>query len=326
MKLSVIVATRNRAHAIRPCLDAIAAAFTEAAPIAAEIIVVDNGSNDNTTETVRSWSAAATVPVRMLEEPRIGLARAQNLALQSARGELLVFTDDDCRLHPQYVNDLLRHDAKDDVPVLRGGRIELGDSSDLPLTINTYPELVRWMRSMNSARHKRICGFLNGCNMTMRRALLERIGRFDEAFGPGSYIGSGADSDLMFRAYLAGATLEYVPDMIVFHHHGRKSAESGYQLMRRYTIANGALFVRYLFRHPDLCRVFYGDMRNAARGILGAKTAQTPVTAFSNKDLLAYAALGALKYILIHPMRYVDKSRCALRNTFSPEWSTVSRH
>ena len=114
--------------------------------------------------------------------------------------------------------------------------------------------------------------------MAMRRALLERIGPMDEAFGPGSYIGSGADSDLMFRAYLAGATLEYVPDMIVFHYHGRKSPESGRQLMRRYTIGNGALFARYLFRHPDLCRVFYGDLRDAARGIINGKNTQTPMT------------------------------------------------
>ena len=78
---------------------------------------------------------------------------------------------------------------------------------------------------------------------------------FDEAFGPGSYIGSGEDSDLMFRAYLAGATLEYVPDMTVFHYHGRKTPEAGRKLMRRYTMANGAMLARYQFTHPDLCRV-----------------------------------------------------------------------
>jgi GT2 family glycosyltransferase len=322
VKLSVIVATRNRAHAVRPCLNSIATALATAAPLEAEIIAVDNGSSDNTKDVITSWAESASVVVRILEEPRAGLARAQNLALREARGDLLVFTDDDCQLHPQYFNDLLRHDSHDEGLVLRGGRIELGDTTDMPLTINTSPEHMRWSRGMKSARHNRICGCLNGCNMAMRRALLERIGPMDEAFGPGSYIGSGADSDLMFRAYLAGATLEYVPDMVVFHHHGRKSPESGRQLMRRYTIGNGALFVRYLFKHPDLCRVFYGDLRDAAHGIIAGKNTQTPVTPFSNKELLAYAALGALKYIVTRPKRYMEKSRDILRNAFSPEMTS----
>jgi len=49
----------------------------------------------------------------------------------------------------------------------------------------------------------------------MRCALVEKLGPFDERFGPGAIIGSGGDSDYLFRAYLAGFTLEYVPDMTV---------------------------------------------------------------------------------------------------------------
>ena len=48
MRLSVIVCTKNRARNITPCLDSIAAAFSLAAPLDAEIVIVDNGSTDNT--------------------------------------------------------------------------------------------------------------------------------------------------------------------------------------------------------------------------------------------------------------------------------------
>jgi len=54
-------------------------------------------------------------------------------------------------LSKDYVNDLLRHDAGDAEPVLRGGRIELGDPTDLPLTIRTTPDRIRWNRRENSA-------------------------------------------------------------------------------------------------------------------------------------------------------------------------------
>jgi glycosyltransferase involved in cell wall biosynthesis len=66
VKLSVIVATRNRAHAITGCLDSIAAAFAKAAPLDAEIVVVDNGSTDDTPEIIDAWARANNVPVQTL--------------------------------------------------------------------------------------------------------------------------------------------------------------------------------------------------------------------------------------------------------------------
>jgi hypothetical protein len=69
---------------------------------------------------------------------RVG-KRALNRALRAAEGDLLTFTDDDCRLHNEHINDLLRHHGADMGLVLRDGRIELGDPTDLPLSININP-------------------------------------------------------------------------------------------------------------------------------------------------------------------------------------------
>ena len=92
MKLSIIVCTRNRAHAIAGCLDSIAVSLSRAAPIEAEIVIVDNGSEDNTSAVVQQWAESCTFPVRLLHEPRKGLAKARNCGLRSAQGGLLVFT------------------------------------------------------------------------------------------------------------------------------------------------------------------------------------------------------------------------------------------
>jgi len=297
MKLSVIVATRNRAHAIVPCLNSIAAAFANAGPIDAEIVVVDNGSTDDTAAVVMAWANASGVPVKPLYEPRQGKARALNRALRVAQGEILAFTDDDCRLSENYVSDLLRHDAADTELVLRGGRIELGDPTDLPFTIDTNPNLMRWSRAANSARHENIAGKIVGCNMTARRALVERLGPFDENFGPGSVIGSGDDIDYVFRAYLAGAILEHVPDMTVFHYHGRKTAADGAALFRRYMIGNGGFNAKYIFKHPNLCRQTYWDLKPLLKEIVTGKNTFLPEIGFSHKDKLLCVIRGALRYM-----------------------------
>src|SRR5271170_355765 len=297
MKLSVIVGTRNRAHAITGCLASIAAAFATATPLDAEIIVVDNGSKDRTSTVVEQWASGSSFPVRLLSEPKPGLSRAQNLALRAAEGEILAFTDDDCRLSKDYVNDLLRHDAADTELVLRGGRIELGDPTDLPLTIKTTPDRIRWSRRMNSARHQPISGQIHGCNMTMRRALVEKLGPFDERFGPGAIIPSGSDTDYLFRAYLADFTLEYVPDMTVVHHHGRKTSAEGRKLLRSYLIGNGAEFAKHGWTHPNLCRPFYWDIKNAIKEILFGGISTTSLPYFSHRDKVAYAVRGALRYL-----------------------------
>ena len=77
---------------------------------------------------------------------------ARNRALQTAQGDLLAFTDDDCRLSKEYVRQLLHHEVSDgDELVLRGGRIELGDPTDLPLTLKIATTRLRFNRRMDPA-------------------------------------------------------------------------------------------------------------------------------------------------------------------------------
>ncbi len=297
MQLSVIVATRDRGDRLTACLDAIAASLARAALPDGEVVVVDNGSTDATAGIVDAWAARSGLRVTALREPSAGKARALNRALRSAAGELLFFTDDDCRLHPQHIADLLRHHAADTGPVVRGGRIELGDPADLPLTISTTLKAMRWSRACNSMRHDSLAGVVNGCNMAVQRGLADRIGFFDERLGPGSPIGSGEDTDYLFRAYLSGATIEYVPDMLVFHHHGRRTDATGQKVMRDYMIGSGALCMKYLFRHPTFCLPFYWDVRNALQEIVTGTNTFKPEIGFRHRDKVACSLRGSLRYL-----------------------------
>src|ERR1700750_1467411 len=104
MRLSVIIATRNRSRGIAPCLNSIAAAFARAAPLDAEIVITDNGSTDDTGEIIAGWARANRFRVKLLVEPRPGKGKALNRALRAAEGGLLALIDDDCRLHPEHIH------------------------------------------------------------------------------------------------------------------------------------------------------------------------------------------------------------------------------
>jgi glycosyltransferase involved in cell wall biosynthesis len=295
-KISVIIATRNRAAGLQPCLDAAARAVLNAPGASGEIIVVDNGSTDDTSACLRAWGAKSSVPLKALHESRPGKSKALNLALKNATGELLIFTDDDCHLHRDHVNDALRHFSADRDIVVRGGRIELGDDSDLPITINTDPEPIRWSLADNSARHDAFCGRIVGANTVAPRALFDRIGPFDEHFGPGAGFGPCDDTDMLYRAYLGGFALEYVPDMKVFHFHGRKQPSEGVSLMRQYQIGNGALFSKYIFKHPNLCRPLWWDIKGACKEIVTGSNLFMPQIGFSHKDKVWWTIRGAVRY------------------------------
>jgi glycosyltransferase involved in cell wall biosynthesis len=295
MKLSVIVCTRNRVHALEACLDSIKQSLSHASSIEAEIVVVDNASEDGTSAFIQGWSETCCFPVRLCFEPKRGLAAARNCGLRAAQGDLLVFTDDDCRISSTYISELVRHDAADVELVFRGGRVVLGDSTDLPLTIKDT-ELRRWRRRSRAARHENLGNTLLGCNMAMRRGVAERLGPFDERLGAGSTIPGGEDTDYVFRAYLADIVIETVPDMAVFHFHGRKTVTDGNRLFKNYALGWGALHAKYIFKSPDLCRQFYWDLKDAFSEVVSRKDGFMPEFNFSSKDKVVYSVLGALKF------------------------------
>jgi GT2 family glycosyltransferase len=174
-----------------------------------------------------------------------------------------VFTDDDCILSRLYLSDLLAHYGKDSRIAIRGGRVELGDAGDYPLTIKLEDVAARLTYSTHPG------GFVQGCNMTMNREVINLIGLFDERFGAGAPFKSAEDSDYLYRAHLSHIPVEYVPDMAVFHFHGRNSKRSAKRLQFGYNFGNGALYAKFMFRAPKLLKHLYWDAKKAIKEIFG---------------------------------------------------------
>lgn len=303
MDLSVIVCTRNRRDAVKTCLDSIAVAMSYVAGVAKEIVVVDNGSQDGTRDLLRSWAAGADYVTTIVEESGGGLARARNAGVAASRGKLLAFTDDDCCLSRTHLRDLVCHDGADTEPVLRGGRVELGNPLDLPCTVKCDIRRRRIDRRHHPMRDLAPGGFILGCNMALRRIVFDKLGPFDERFGAGAIFKSGEDTDYILRAYFNDIPVEYVPDMVVYHFHGRRKPQQLITLLSGYDEGNGALYAKFLWRHPELIRPLYWDIRNGIRELFGGPKADVALD-HSHRRKVAGNMRGMMRMIAAGASRH----------------------
>ncbi|CDX22352.1 Family 2 glycosyl transferase [Mesorhizobium plurifarium] len=298
--VSFIVCTRDRLAVLEACIDSIRVACRAHRAFAAELVVVDNGSRDGTASYLSATAAKSDIALTAICEPRHGLAAARNAGLARARGQVLVFVDDDCRLDGNYLVDLERHYASGEKWLIRGGRVEIGDARDLPFTIKRCDK----REVLTPAVHPG--GFVLGCNMTMHREVAALIGPFDERFGAGGALRSAEDTDYLVRAMLAGMAVEYVPDMTIFHHHGRRDREAIDRLHRDYHFGNGALCLKHLRRAPWLLRHFYWAARAALRELAGGPRFDGDLS-LSHWPIVLMNLAGAAKFAFLvlarHPPR-----------------------
>jgi hypothetical protein len=103
--------------------------------------------------------------------------------------------------------------------------------------------------------------------------------------------------------------IEYVPDMIVYHFHGRKSFSDGRKLLMNYMTGTGALYAKYIFRHIDFCRPAYWDLKKALRECFSGRNDFRPDLGFSYKHMALYIFFGAAKYFVLLLQRSRPESR-----------------
>ena len=216
--LSVLIATRNRAG----LLDQTLAAYRNLAPPSGgwKLIVVDNGSIDDTATVIRKWQRL--LPIDHLHEPLAGKNRALNTALDRIEGDLAVFADDDMAPSKDWlVTVRAAADAREDFDVF-AGRILPAWPPECPAWIKsltkqqlasafgvTWPDLrpgeIKW-------------GLAFGGNMAVRASHF-RVGvRFDAGMGPkpGDYA-MGGETELLYRLARAGARTWYCRDAVSYH-------------------------------------------------------------------------------------------------------------
>jgi glycosyltransferase involved in cell wall biosynthesis len=237
--ISLIICTYNRSHKLGNLLRSLER-LDLAGDFACEVIVVDNNSRDRTRDVVEEVSKASPLVIRYAFEPKRGLGHARNRGIAEARGEILAFTDDDCIPETDWIRVIAAKFSSEPSLAGIGGRVELYDESDQPETIRTTREIVEPQSVHQLFR------LMAGCNIAFRRHAFEDVGPFDPVFGAGTKIAACEDWDFLYRAYKKGLRIRYDPDVLVYHHHGRKTDAEVNASHLGYTRGQGAFYCKYI--------------------------------------------------------------------------------
>ena len=198
-RCSIIVTTCNRSQSLGATLDSV----VEACQIAGrdtELIVVDNASTDDTRQVAEQQTCHGDVDARYVFESRPGQTHARNAGLAVARGEVIVFTDDDIRCGRDWPLGLVHLIEEGRADAVSGGVLLPAHLSRSWLT----PKIEQMLAIRVPGRSYDLT--LIGANMAFHRRVLKRVPCFDGSLGPGA-LGFFDDTLWSWQLAMAGYRL-----------------------------------------------------------------------------------------------------------------------
>ena len=236
-KVSVVVASYNSNHTLGACLDSLEKLHYPDC----EIILVDDGSTDTTPQV-----ASAHPRVRCLRHDRNrGLSVARNTGIAAATGEIVAFTDADCRVDEDWLYYLVGDLLDSEFAAMGGPNLLPPDDSAVAAAVMVSPGgPAHVMLDDRQAEH------IPGCNMAFYKWALTEIGGFDPIFHK-----AGDDVDICWRLQQAGFKAGFSPAACVWHY--RRSTIGAYLKQQRGYGEAEALLVR---KHPEYFNAFGGSI------------------------------------------------------------------
>jgi GT2 family glycosyltransferase len=198
-KVSVIVCSYNGGQTLEACLRSLKKVNYPDY----EVVLVDDGSTDNTKEIVshHPW-------VKAIHQPNMGLSVARNVGAAHATGEIIAYTDSDCMADPDWLYYLVG-------TLLSGNYAGVGGP-------NISPPAQNWQQACVAAAPGGpshvlltdvVAEHIPGCNMAFHRWAFEKIGGFDP-----EYRKAGDDVDFCWRLQQEGEVIAFSPSAIVWHY------------------------------------------------------------------------------------------------------------
>jgi len=225
-KFSVIIITRNRAGFLPKVLDSLLKQDYENARY--EIIVVDNNSDDDTTSTVQRFKRECPNRIHYVFEPKIGMSKARNTGASVAKGEILVFIDDDAIASSNWLDNYAYLYKTFPEIVAWGGKIDLVFQSCRPEWLSD--DLMMALSYLNISDKETLLSFPDypfGCNFSVKRECYMNIGGFIEDLKT-----SNEEKAFFYKLHLNNYRVGYSPKALVYHQIPSSRLEKKYLIKR----------------------------------------------------------------------------------------------
>lgn len=210
--ISIIICTRDRAGDLALTLESLARVQIPRDRLV-ELLVVDNGSKDGTAEVVKGWNPPAGMNKRYVYELQPGKGHAYNAGIREAKGDILLFTDDDVRVPENWILGMIEP-------------IESGRADAVAGGVRLAQHLMRsWMTPKMQRQLSSTVGrgadspwSLIGANMSFHRRVLGKVPKIDEQLGPGTPYGFAEETLFGFQLEANGFRIKTHFDVEVEHH------------------------------------------------------------------------------------------------------------
>jgi len=227
MLFSVIIPTYKRRDTLRIALQSLSSQTIDRGCFA--VVVVNNFAAIGVNDIVQEYSES--IKITSLTEPECGAHKARNLGSKAARGDYLVFIDDDCEAHPSLLEDY-RSAIEQHRPIVAGGRIEIKWDHEPPSWVRSFEEMMGKLDLGTGCFWLPEGQVVYGGNLLVRRDFFHRIGGMEpDQFGR-IILGSG-DVGLSLSANRYGYKVLWVGDAGVWHLQKKRVNGRLYDLMRR---------------------------------------------------------------------------------------------
>ena len=225
-RVSVVVCSYNGGATLAECLESLGGLRYPDY----ELILVDDGSNDDTP------AIAARFPgVRTIRQENRGLSESRNVGLRAATGEIVAYTDSDCFADPDWLTHLVHQLDATGADAVGGPNLSPDDGWLAACVAAAPGQPTHVLESDQVAEH------VPGCNMAFRRGPLAEINGFDPQFHR-----AGDDVDVCWRLQQAGRWITFAPGAFVWHHR-RQTPRAFLRQQAGYGAAEALL----RFKHPE---------------------------------------------------------------------------